>query len=477
MGVAYLVCAAPASAQDLDAGPDAGDGDTEPFAEECPAECVGCHVGDADWLYRDALFDDVDLDTGWVPAGSPIQVRFGIAIGGSTEVGLGGTVVTSWPPALSVMVPGRPGTGYLRVNYGFEIIAQLRFDVEVAGVRYDWEGDIPIPIIPEDLRLAGETVFDPFALPGAESRPVWVTDSTDEVRVLWLDAIDWIIDIPGVGGGFRLTAQAELDTGYQTDRIEVADALPIIGEGESTLIEPPLPEDPDGETGFGANWDVAVHPEGTLQYDGTLILVPEIYLQVVGTIFEIELAEIPLRLVDTDSEIVFDDETINVPLPDVDVQPARLDLGSSNVGQVNAQPVVFLNNGDAPLVIEAATASAVFAADPPALTIDPHRTARVSMRFSPDRGGDFSEMFAFTTNDPDEPSVVVLLEGEGREVEIPDAGPPDADPDLELDADAEADAGATPGPGAGGCACAAATAPASGRARARALLAALLGWR
>jgi hypothetical protein len=469
MGAA-LLWAAPASAQDLDAGPDAGDGDVEPFPEECPGECVGCFAGDADWLYRDALFDDIDLDSGWVPAGSPVQVRFGVAIGGSTEVGLGGTVVASWPPALSVMVPGRAGTGYVRINYGFEIIAQLRFDVEVAGVRYTWDGDIPIPGIPEDLRLAGETVFDPFALPGAETRPVWVSDSTDEVRVLWLDAIDWIIDIPGVGGGFRLTAQAELDTGYQTDRVEVADALPIIGEGESTLIEPPLPEDPDGETGFGANWDVVVHPEGTLQYDGTLILVPEIYLQVVGTIFELELTEIPLRLVDTDSEIVFDDETVNVPLPDVEVQPARLDLGWSNVGQVNAQPVVFLNNGDAPLTIEAETASAVFTADPPALTIEPHRTARVSMRFAPDRGGDFSEMFAFATNDPDEPSIVVLLEGEGREVEIPDAGPPDADPDLELDADVDVDA--APGPGAGGCDCAVAAVRSPGRGRD--LLAALL---
>jgi hypothetical protein len=457
--VALVLCATPANAQDIgDAGADAGDGDIgPPLPEGCPEERVGCHTADADWFYRDALFDDIDLDTGWVPAGSPIQVRFGVAIGGSTEIGLGGTVVTSWPPALEVMVPGRPGTGVLRINYGFEILAQVRFDVEVAGVRYEWEGDIPIPFIPEDLRLAGEVAFDPFALPGAEARPVWVEDGTDRVRVLWLDAIDSIIDIPGVGGGFMLTAQAQLETGYQSDRVEVADALPIVGEGETTLVEPPVPTDPDGEEGFGPSVELAIHPEGTLQYLGTLLLVPELYIEVVGTRFDLELFELPLELVDTDGEVIFDDVVVDVPLPDVDVQPARLDLGWAFVGQTSAQPLVFINDGDAALTIVADAEDGVFSADPAALTIEPHRTARVSMRFSPDRAGETSAMFAFSTNDPDEPSLVVLLEGEGRERDLPDAGPTDADPDIGPDGDVDSDA-ATASPGAGGCDCSVAAA-------------------
>ena len=49
---------------------------------ECPPDAIGCHAEDVDFRHRSALFDDVMLDTGWVPAGSPLQVRFGLMLGG-----------------------------------------------------------------------------------------------------------------------------------------------------------------------------------------------------------------------------------------------------------------------------------------------------------------------------------------------------------------------------------------------------------
>ena len=62
----------------------------------------------------------------------------------------------------------------------------------------------------------------------------------------------------------------------------------------------------------------------------------------------------------------------------------------------------------------------------------------------------------FFTNDPDEPSIVVLLEGVGVERPEPDAGPEDAGPDAEPDGDAEGDDDR----GSGGCGCRAAPAQA-----------------
>lgn len=451
------LCGAEGLAQDLgDAGVDGGEGDSGPvWPEECPDEILGCYLADVDWLHRDALFDDVDWDTGWVPAGSPIQLRFGLALGGETEVELGGSVVTSWPPALNIAVPGRPGAGRLSMNYGFELIARLRFDVEVAGVRYDWEGDIPIPFIPEDLRLAGDAFFDPFLLPGGDERPVWVSDSTDVVRVFRIDALDAIIPIPGVGGGFLVALQGNLDAGYQTEVIDVADALPIVGEGEHTRLDPLPVEDPDAPGGYGPSAQLLLHPEGTLFYEGQVMIIPEFYLEVVGTRFDYPLAEIPVDLVDLDNEVIFDDAEVEVPLPDVDVQPARLDLGWGYIDSVSAQPLVFVNNGDAPLVVAAESLDSPFSMDPPMLVIEPHRTERVSARFRPVEEGDVSVMFEFSTNDPDEPSLLVLLEGEGRARAVPDAGPVDAGPvDADLEPDAELEAGPEPVVGRG-CECSA----------------------
>src|SRR5436190_9252564 len=65
----------------------------------CPPDHVGCTVEDVDFTHRDALFDDVMLDSGWVPADAAVQVRFAVFIGGSTQVDMGGTSVTSWPGA------------------------------------------------------------------------------------------------------------------------------------------------------------------------------------------------------------------------------------------------------------------------------------------------------------------------------------------------------------------------------------------
>jgi hypothetical protein len=103
--------------------------------EGCPLDRAGCHTVDVDLEHREAFFDDVMLDSGRVPAGSPRQVRFALFLGGSTEVDLGGRAVTSWPPPLDARIPGRPSTGRLAMNYGLEIVAMIRIDVEVAGGR------------------------------------------------------------------------------------------------------------------------------------------------------------------------------------------------------------------------------------------------------------------------------------------------------------------------------------------------------
>ncbi|MCZ7687703.1 MAG: hypothetical protein M5U28_56760 [Sandaracinaceae bacterium] len=263
-----LLVAWPSSAGAQDGGaPDGG----VPWTPLCPLDHIGCHTEDVDFHHRDALFDDVMLDSGWVPAGSPLQVRFALFLGGSTEVDLGGTAVTSWPPALDVAVPGRPGTGRLAINYGLEIVARIRIDVEVAGVRYTWEGDIPIPGgIPRDLRLFDQSIFDPFVLPPSEPRPVTAWDDTDLVTVLDVDLTDALIPIPGIGGGFLVDAVGSLEGATRPTASEISDALTdITTEGESVVVR----ADP-GAVELGAFKEYTVLPHGTIGYDGVITLFP-----------------------------------------------------------------------------------------------------------------------------------------------------------------------------------------------------------
>lgn len=378
--------------------------------ERCPPDAVGCHSTDVDFHHREALFDDVMLDSGWVPAGSPLQVRFGVFIGGSTEVDLGGTATTSWPPALDVAIPGRPGTGRLAMNYGIEIVAMIRFDVEVAGVRYRWEGDIPIPGgIPRDLRLFDEIVFDPFVLPPSEPRPVLAWDDTEVVRVLEVDLTDAIIPIPGIGGGFLVDAVGALETGYRTDRIEISDALEAITEEGASVV---VRADP-GARELGPAKDYEVLPRGTLSYEGEITVIPRLFVEIVGRRFDLTLAEVPLRIVSLDRPTRFDPAAVHVPLPDIRVEPTSLALGEAPVGGSVEQLLTVHNDGESPLYVSVTPPREPFAAPSPGLMIPPRSSARLAVRFEPTELGDEGAILSLTSNDPDEPLVIVRLSGTG----------------------------------------------------------------
>lgn len=376
----------------------------------CPLDHVGCHLADVDFHHRDALFDDVSLDSGWVPAGSPLQVRFGVFLGGSTDVNLGGTVVTSWPGALDVAVPGRADTGRLAVNYGIEILARMRFDVTVAGIHYRWEGDVPLPSgIPRDLRVADELVFDPFVLPGSDPRPVLVWDDTEVVTLFEVDITDAFIPIPGIGGGFMVDAVAELEGSYQTERIDVSDAVaPIVVEGASTIVRAA-----PGEPELGAAKDMTILPHGTVGYDGVVTLFPRLFIEVAGRRFDLTLTEIPLRVVDQNAETEFEPASVHVPLPDIRLSESAMDLGEVLVGATEERLVTIHNDGEAALSVSASNPGAPFDLDTARMTIPPSSSARLAVRFTPLADGATSGVVLFASNDPDEPLVTLRLAGAG----------------------------------------------------------------
>jgi len=430
LALLIAACLLPTAASAQDAG-------VGPHPELCPPDYVGCHTDEMDWLHRDALFDDVDFDTGWVPASSPLQLRFMFSLGGSTEIAMGGTSVTSWPPALNESVPGRPDTGAFSVNYGYEVHVLMRFDVTVAGIRYAWMSEIPIPFIPADFRVADEALFDPYILPPTTPRPIEVHDTTERVQILSV-GLGSIIGITGIDGGLAVDAQAALDGFWQTDRLVVSDALPILEETGSTVMGPG-----GSAFGFGAFKDVFVHPEGTLHYTGTLNFFPNLFISVVGVDFRFDLAEIPIELVDLDSNIIFDDESSHVPLPDIEVTPQQVDFGEVTVGERLERLVRVRNAGEAPLEVSFAMPDAPFDVVEETLSVPPSSAVSFRVGFAPDEAIDYAGTLLVGSNDPDDSLVLMRLTGTGLPAPEVDAG---------LVEDAGVDAGGGP-TSAGGCGC------------------------
>lgn len=421
-------------------------------AQDCPLDAVGCHRADIDFAHLDMRLPSVSLDTGWVPSSSPIQVRFALFFMGETEVTLGGTLATYWPFGLSMATPGRAGQGHLRMSWGIEIVARMRFSATIAGVRYEWEGDIPfVPF--RDLRLIDDTTFDPFVLPGATPRPVVIRDTTEMIS-LFTVGLSSIIggSIPGIDGGFAVTARGDLATSYQTDRILIDDARgPVDREGAVVQYWPP-------SGGFGASEDVVVRPQGTISYEGDVVLRPNVYVELLGRRFELVGIDVPVPIVRTSTATAFDPATVHVPLPDITVTPTNLDAGTLYLGDVSDQTLVVRNRGEAELTVSVAALPDTLLPSSTMLAIPPSSERALVLTLAPDMAGPFAQTLTLHTNDPDQPIVRIPVTAE---VIAPDAGVLRADagrPDGGLGNDAGlADAGRPLGGLAGGaCGCRAA---------------------
>lgn len=412
------------------------------FPSSCPAAAVGCDTQDVDYSYRAALFDTVDLDSGWVPASSPVQLRFAFHMAGFTQVDMGGTLITSWPFPLSGQLVGRPATGSLTIDYGVELVAQMKIDLVVAGIHYRWDGDIPgTGSLTGDYAMAATAAFDPFVLSGASVRPIRVADMTDRATVFTYDALGSFVSIPGIGGGVRIDLQAALDASYQSDRIVVQGTDPIFEELGTTRI---LPD--DGAVDFGGSKDVVLHPEGTLVYNGTLHVYPTVYISLLGRSWSYDIADLALPLVDTSTPVIFNDETVHVPLPAIAMLPSTWDLGEVAIGSTAEQYLDVVNDGEATLVVRARMIAPPFDVSTTPIAVPPHAVTRLAVYFAPETEATAASTLLLETNDPDDSLVLVMLRGHGL------AAPMDVDAGV-------GDAGAlAPGPvNAGGCGCRAAS--------------------
>ncbi len=387
---------------------------------------------DIDFWYEDAAFDTVDVDTGWVPSGSDVQVRFGIKILGLTQVGLGGSVYSTWPESITTDIPGRTETGWLSIGYGIELLAKIRIDTEVLGIPYYWEGDLPLGDIPTDLLMAADLVFDPWVLPGDDPRPVTVLDTTDRIPVYTYDITGGLIDIPGVSGKLTVDLQGQLEAEYRTHRIELTVADPIAQSGATTLIEAA------DETGYGRALDYQVFPVGELDYTGTINLYPHIKVEILGIdIIDADLFVLPLELVQLDEEIVFDPDDVHVPLPDVTVTPDQVTVTTAGTA------IRVGNEGEKILGVQITEFPEELSPLAPFFTLDPGQSVDVPLLLL-DSAVPFERdaIVTLSTTDPDTPTVTISIT-------LQHPGDPDADPNPDPDPDPDPDGSGDPDSGCG----------------------------
>jgi len=370
------------------------------YCSDSDLECTTAPLSYAKTISLPIAFD---WDTGWIPQNSDLQVRFFVKVPASTTVELDGALETTWPEAMTLATPG--GThGLLKFDYGLDIGAKAKIDAAVIGVPVKWEGDIPF--VPQvDFHLKAETQFTPWAFPPSSA----VANATSpKVRLFEVNLLSQL-GIPSQisKGGIALDLKGDLKATYQTDRIRIEPA-----KATDTAIT--------SETGTttrafagGAFVEYDVFPEGRVEYDGTVFLIPTFFAEILGKDFSMPIVDIPVTFKVGSQDFVFDAVRVHVPLPDLEPVVATLDFGSVEVGSTKSLDLDLENVGEAKARATGflSNQGEGFGLPKPEALVESQKSAPYAVTFSPTRSGSHQTELTLVTNDPDERFIKVSLVG------------------------------------------------------------------
>jgi MYXO-CTERM domain-containing protein len=378
------------------------------LAAPCLDSPLTCGSGAVTFTKVDALPIQWNFDTGWVPQGSPVQVHVWADVWANTHVTLAGALETSWPAVMTLEAPGKKEGGDFGFHYGADFGAQGKVQISVLGQNYSWTGDIPY--VPQfDLEVKADQVFDAWGYaPGVKIGGVTMPQQIASV------GLSSIIggSIPGIDGGFALDVAVELDATYVTERVVVNTT-----DGKEVGGGPFTTQDGQSSTSYinGPSIELDVHPEGTVNYDGVVHLIPTFYVTLLGKKWQIPIVDIPIAFPITKTDWIFDAQRVHFPLPDLALVEDEIDFGEVEVGQKKLMPYQLWNAGEA--VAAAAMSSsnpAIFPVYDTSTNVDPGATNQVAVRFIPEKAGVFTAQLLVASNDPNAPMQTLLLKGTGK---------------------------------------------------------------
>lgn len=243
--------------------------------------------------------DDVNLDTGWIPANSPVQLRLLVHAADSVTIDMSGEATYDWSSE-SLMVEGHDDAGRLALDLGVQLEAKVRFDV--AGNQ--WESDL---LGPYDVLLDEEGKFTPFLLPGHPQRPFALSDETETLNVA---SIDLVPNVVVASGTLEIDLRALLDASLSGERIDVLtdqDAVMLTEEGQSAIVLP----DPGG-----ASLDAEGILECRLTGAPQLVVHPRLVMTIGNQTFDLGTLDVPVDLPPLDETLRFEPVPMSFERPE-----------------------------------------------------------------------------------------------------------------------------------------------------------------
>lgn len=343
-----------------------------------------------DVLLRDfvELWNDSEFDTGWVPASSPLQVRFQIESTGGAGVEMEGVGHMGWPEGLTVAIDPVPDSGEIIVDAALEAVTSIKFDVDI----YSWESEIDR----RGIDVEGEAFFSPFLLQGDVPEVVEVLFEGDTNELL-----NWSFQVfTGVSAGITVDLGPEALTTFTGENWYI-DGERVDTVGQEAWVEPLGEAYQEVNAEYIGSWNSSL--------DLVLNPVFEVCVDLVGCWDLVDL-DIPIPLASDDFDQFFPTTSLMFPLPVMGDLPARHDFGTIDVGSSAVLELPIENIGAMDLeglsIIEG---DAYFSVYPEYFQAGPARTDGVVISFTPGAEGDFEGMLVLQSNDPLEPVIEIPL--------------------------------------------------------------------
>lgn len=388
------------------------------LASMCSETQTQCERADVAVTKLEEGPNDFDYDTGWVPSNSPIQIRIVVALHDRTQVDLAGTLDSTWPDPITLTPTGTLQQGHISIDDGFEVSIQARFTVTVGGQTYSWTGNVPY--LPNVNFLASATqTFDPWAWTGGDPKLSTVSVETATQKIAQVDLVSLITSIPGISGGFELDGAATYSAWYDTLRIDFDETngvspIPNVDptHADTRLL---ISEAPSFDT------NVFIHGEVTHQV--TLHFIPSFYFDILGDDFTLPIADLPLALpASAPAAWDFDPVPVHVPLPELSIPNANIDVGNIPVGVGTDEYVKITNVGEEMLIGTVDTLAPMAEIDTPDFSVTPQQSAGLKLLFVPTAPGPFDVLLHLGSNDPLTPNAFVHLTGTAGATDISETG-------------------------------------------------------
>lgn len=229
----------------------------------------------------DYLFEPMkgaSYDTGWQPAGSPVQVRFAVTAKSMMSAKLRGKARLA---SGSLLYVGDPGGGQLKMDIGYQLEAKLK----ISKFPIDWEG--AIPYLPSaDYRFADDDTFTPFVLQGSSEKPH--IEDVAARKSLWSTPIPGL-NIPLVGGG-----TVSIKVGGKLLADLAGRAIRTTPKGATAAIRHTREGQELAWTGTAREGSASY--DGTFKLSGDLVISPAVEVSAPAIKWSYTLAEFPITI-------------------------------------------------------------------------------------------------------------------------------------------------------------------------------------